>query len=187
MDSEWRLGGTYQILTNDIFTIQPSQLESTYAALQTHFAEEKVFIEIVNSLLELDHGSSLKLQKQAKHKAKGYMIEEGQLWRIGDGSVLARPRLECVTQEETVALALEEHWNNGHFHRDNIKANLLNRIMSLKMDQSITKAILNCGKCKGFGMMHLHLLLEPITRRHPLSSWLLIPCCCQKGRVDSWS
>ena len=60
-------------------------------------------------MLELDHGSSLKLQKQAKHKAKGYMIEEGQLWRIGDGSVLARPRLECVTQEETVALALEEH------------------------------------------------------------------------------
>ena len=83
-----------------------------------------------------------------KHKAKGYVIEEGQLWRIGDGLVWARPRLECVTQEETIALAWEEHQNNGHFHRDNIKANLLNRITSLKMDQSITKAILIAENAK---------------------------------------
>ena len=110
------------------------------------------------------------------------MIEEGQLWRIGDGLVWARPRLECVTQEETVALAWEEHRNNGHFHRDNIKANLLNRITSLKMDQSITKAILNCRKCKGFGTMHLHSLLEPITRRHPFELMVADTLSLPKGK-----
>ena len=44
---------------------------------------------------------------------------------------------------------------------------LLDKITSPKMDQSITKAILDCGKCKAFGTTHLHSLLEPITRQHP--------------------
>ena len=90
---EWTVSEDWEActgLTNDIFTIQPSQLESTYTALCAYFAEEKVFIEVVDSLLELDHGSSLKVQKQVKHKAKGYMIEEGRLWKIGDGLVWAR-------------------------------------------------------------------------------------------------
>jgi len=46
------------------------------------------------------------------------------------------------------AACLEEHRSNGHFHRDNIKAKLLDKVTSPKMDQSITKAILDCGKCK---------------------------------------
>ena len=182
---EWTVSEDWEArtgLTNDLFVMQTTQLESTYAALRTRFAEEKVFIEVVDSLLELDHGSSLKVQKRAKHKAKGYMIEEGRLWKIGDGSVRARPRLECVTQEETVALAWEEHRNNGHFHRDNIKANLLNKITSPKMDQSITKAILNCGKCKSFGTTHLHSLLEPITRRHPFELMVADTLSLPKGK-----
>ena len=146
MSEDWE---AHTRLVNDIFTIQITQPESTYEALRMRFAKEKVFIEIINSLLELDHGESLQVWKRAKHKAKGYMIDNGWLWRVGDRSARARARLECVTQEETVALAWEEHHNNGHFHQDNIKANLLNRITSPQMDQSITKAILNCGKCKG--------------------------------------
>lgn len=122
-----------------------------------------MFLEIIDSILELDHGASLRIRKRAKHKAEGYMIAEEKLWKIGDGSDRAKARLECVTKEETVRLAWEEHCNNGHFHRDNIKAKILDRITSPKMDQSITKAILDCGKCKGFGTTHLHSLLKPIT------------------------
>ena len=118
-------------------------------------------------MLELDQGKSLRVRKRAKHKAKGYLIEGEKLWRLGDGSDRARARVECVTKEETVKLAWEEHRDNGHFHRDNIKVKLLDKVTSPKMDQSITKAILDCGKCKGFGTKHLHSLLEPITRRHP--------------------
>ena len=106
---------------------------------------------MIDSILELDHGESLRVRKRVKHKAKGYMIEGEKLWKIGDGSDRARARLECVTKEETVRLAGEEHRNNGHFHRDNIKAKLLDRFTSPKMDQSVTRAILDCGKCKGFG------------------------------------
>ena len=125
-----------------------------------------MFLEIIDSILELDHGKSLRVRKRARHKAKGYMIEEGKLWRIGDESDRARARLECVTKGETVQLAWEEHRNNGHFHRDNIKVKLLDRITGPNMDQSIIKAIMDCAKCKGFRTTHLHSLLEPITRCH---------------------
>jgi hypothetical protein len=43
----------------------------------------------------------------------------------------------------------------------------MDRIASRHLDQSITKAIMDCGKCKGHGPKHLHSLLEPITWCHP--------------------
>jgi hypothetical protein len=182
---EWTVSEDWEARTrldNNILNVHTTQLESTYSALRTRFAEEKVFIEVIDSILELDHGKSLRVRKRAKHKAEGYMIEGGKLWRIGDGSNRARARLECVTKEETVRLAWEEHRNNGHFHRDNIKAKLLDRITSPKMDQSITKAILDCGKCKSFGTTHLHSLLEPITRRHPFELMVADTLSMPKGK-----
>jgi hypothetical protein len=83
---------------------------------------------------------------------------------------------------ETIALAWEEHRNNGHFHHDNIKAALLNKITSPRMDQSITKAILDCRQCKSFGTTHLHSLLEPITRRHPFELMVADTLSMPKGK-----
>ena len=182
---EWTVSEDWEArtrLANDILIVQTTQLESTYSALRNRFTEEKVFLEVIDSILELDHGESLRVQKRAKHKAKGYMIEEGRLWKVGDGSERARSRLECVTKKETVQLAWDEHRNNGHFHRDNIKAKLLDKITSPKMDQSITKAIMDCGKCKGFGTTHLHSLLEPITRRHPFELMAADTLSMPKGK-----
>ena len=182
---EWTVSEDWEArtgLANDIFITHTSHPGPTYDTLRTRFANEKVFIEVIDSILELDHGKSLRVRKRAKHKAKGYMIEDGKLWKIGDGSERARARLECVTKEETVKLAWEEHRNNGHFHRDNIKAKLLDKITSPNMDQSITKAILDCGKCKGFGTTHLHSLLEPITRRHPFELMTADTLAMPKGK-----
>jgi hypothetical protein len=167
---EWTVSEDWEACThlaNDILIISTTPPDPIHTALRTRFANEKVFLEVIDSMLELDHGSSLRIRKRARHKAKDYMIKDGKLWRIGDGSNRARARLECVTKDETVRLAWEEHRNNRHFHRDNIKVKLLDKVTSPGMDQSITRAILECGKCKGFGTTHLHSLLEPITRRHP--------------------
>jgi hypothetical protein len=142
-------------LANNIFQVQTTQPESTCSALRTRFTKELIFIEVVDSLVGLDHRKSLWVRKRAQHKAKGYMIDEGRLWRVGDGSVRARARLEWATQEETVALAWEEHCNNGHFHPDGIKMKLLDKITRPKIDQSIMKAIMDCGRCKAFGSTHL--------------------------------
>jgi hypothetical protein len=96
------------------------------------------------------------------------MIQEGKLWKIGDTKATrAKPRVECVPQSEATTLAWEVHQNNGHFHRNNIKITLMDKIASPHLDRSITKAIMGCGKCKGYGPQHLHSLLEPIMRQHP--------------------
>ena len=153
-------------LTGDILIISENNLvlEATmiHAAMLERFLEEKVFKEIIGSLLELDH---LCDRKRAQHKAKGYMVEDGKLWKVGDqNSVRLRPQVECVTQKEVAALAWALHHDKGHFHQDNIKTELIDKILSPKLERSITMAIMDCGHCKNFRPSHIHSLLEPITQ-----------------------
>jgi hypothetical protein len=59
------------------------------------------------------------------------MIQDGKLWKIGNTkSTQAKLRVECIPQSEAVTLAWEVHRNQGHFHRDNIKIALMDRIAS---------------------------------------------------------
>lgn len=74
---------------------------------------------------------------------------------------------ECVTQEEALIMAREIHASEGHFGRDLIKEKPMDKIKSPYLDWSILDAIKECRYCKGFGNMHLHSLLEPITCWHP--------------------
>jgi transposase InsO family protein len=165
---EWTVSEDWEARTgihNDIFHIEPI---STYDNLRTRFANEKTFLSVVNALAELDHGKSIRERKKAKHRAEGYMIQNVKLWKIGDTkSARARHKVECIPQSEAVAMAWDEHRNHGHFHKDNVKIALTDKIASPHLDRSINQAIMNCGKCKGHGTQHLHSLLEPITRRHP--------------------
>jgi hypothetical protein len=95
------------------------------------------------------------------------MIQDGKLWNIGDTkSTQVKLCVKCITQSEATTLAWEVHQNQGQFHRDNVKITLMDRIASPHLDCSITKAIMDCGKCKGHGPKHLHSLLEPITWWH---------------------
>jgi len=168
---EWTVSEDWEARTgivNDILQIAGVSPTSGSLEMLERFKEEKVFQEIVRSILELDQGKSLRDRKRARHKAKGYMIEGNKLWKVGDRkSIRSRPRIECVTQKEAAALAWTLHQTKGNFHRDNIKAELLDKILSPKLDKSITTAIIDCGRCKNFRSTHIHSLLEPITRRHP--------------------
>jgi transposase InsO family protein len=166
---EWTVSEDWEVrvgLAHDVFGVRGGL--GVGAVLKARFAEEKIFLEVIDALLELDYGQSLREKRRARHRAEGYLIEDGRLWRLGDvKSIRAWPRVECVTRAEARDMAWEVHRNGGHFHRDNVKAELLDRICSPGLDRSITQAIIGCGKCKGFGTTHLHSLLEPITRRHP--------------------
>jgi hypothetical protein len=62
------------------------------------------------------------------------MVEKGRLWKGGNPKLIrARSRVECISQEEGEAMAWEVHRDGGHFHRDNIKAQLLDQIASPKL------------------------------------------------------
>ena len=133
--------------------------------LRERFKDEPIFAEVIDTILELDQGNSLKRRKRARHRASEYMISEEKLWRVAGGhQAMARPRVECITREEAIQLAKDEHANNGHWRRDAVKKALLDHIWSPGLDASIVKGITDCGICKNFGSTHLHALLDPITR-----------------------
>ena len=168
--SEWTVSEDWEAnmgLTHDIFHTSDASMPEI-AKLRERFKNEPIFAEVIDAILELDQGVSLRQRKRARHRASEYAIDEGKLWRVAGGhSTRARSKVECITREEATQLAALEHETNGHWQRDSVKKSLLDRIWSPGLDASIIKGITNCGVCKNFGGKHLHSLLDPITRRHP--------------------
>jgi hypothetical protein len=166
--SEWDVCPDPDALAGVVQNLFQVEIPTEHLELRTRFANEPMFVHIIDALLEMDHGTRIRDRKRARHNAVNYQIDEGKLWFIGGGSkVRARPRRECVTKREAVELAKKEHENGGHWHRDSIKLALMDKIHSPALDSSIVTAILDCARCKNFGGTHLHALLNPITRRHP--------------------
>ena len=148
-------------LSHDVYQITTM---AEHEQLRARFAAEPMFTSILDALLELDHGKSPREQRKAKHRAKDFMIEGKKLWRVADGRTSrARARLECVTQAEMTELAKAQHETGGHFMRDMVKLELMDRYHGSRVDQAIVKGINSCGRCKSFGPTHIHSLLEPIT------------------------
>ena len=169
--SEWTVSEDWEAdtgLTHDIFHLSTAQTPEM-AKLRERFKDEPIFAEVIDAILEMDQDTNLRTKKRARHRASEYMIENGKLWRVPGGHhTRAKSKVECITKEEATLLAKQEHESNGHWQRDSVKKSLLDRIWSPGLDASIVKGITNCGVCKNFGGTHLHALLDPITRRHPL-------------------
>jgi hypothetical protein len=59
--------------------------DTAIAELQEHFKQEPLFLEVIAALLDLDSSKPECKHRRARHRAIGYMIEEGRLWCIADG------------------------------------------------------------------------------------------------------
>ena len=165
--SSWTVSEDWEAnkgLTHDLFQLtDASALE--VSSLRERFKNKPIFSEVIDAILELNQGTSLRLRKQARHRASEYMIEDGRLWQVTGGhSTRARSRVECVTRDKATQLAKHEHESNGHWQQDSVKKSLLDHIWSPGLDASIVKGITKCGVCRNFGGMHLHSLLDPITQ-----------------------
>ena len=166
--SEWEVCPDPDALTGVVQNLFQVEAPAEHLSLHARFVNEPMFAHIIEALLELDQGTKIRDRRRAQHNAVNYQIDEGKLWFIGGGNkIRARSRRECITKAEAVQLAKKEHEDGGHWHRDNIKLTLMDKIHSPALDSSIVKAILDCPRCKSFGGAHLHALLNPITRRHP--------------------
>src|ERR1700676_3152675 len=139
----------------DLFVVE-TVISTLHSSLREHFADEAVFLQVLHALLGITGASTEAERKRAKHHSEGYFVEDGKLWRLGGTTpTRAVARRECVTKAEAVQLAREEH-EKVHMHRNHIKMQLLDKIYSPLLDASIMTAILECGRCKNFGSMHLH-------------------------------
>ena len=152
-------------IVNNLFGIYTDEVISS---LCERFADEPLFLEVVQAITNRDGHKTKREHNHARHQAEGYQIEDGKLWRITDGkSIRAKPRAECILQREAIEMVRHEHSNNRHWGRDLTKLQLMDRVYSPRLDQSITIALLECPQCKNFGSSHLHSLMYPITHRHP--------------------
>lgn len=153
------------------------------AALREHFANEPLFLEVINAILELDHGTKLQERKRAWHRASQYAIEDGQLWHIGGGMrIRARLRQECVTKAEAVELAWQEHEGGGHWHRDSIQTALLDHIHCPGLDACIVSAILAAKVLADHTYTHCSTQSRGAT---PSSYWSETTFQCQSGKGAS--
>lgn len=53
--------------------------------LRARFANEPVFLEVIDVMANIDHGHRIHNKWCAHHRMLGYQIVDGQLWHIGDG------------------------------------------------------------------------------------------------------
>ncbi|RDX46165.1 hypothetical protein OH76DRAFT_1356558, partial [Lentinus brumalis] len=130
-------------IVNDIFQVNDDPCDDSLAeALLQRFKDEPVFKEVVQALLDIDGDAPTREKTRARHRAEQYLIEDGKLWRLRGGTATrARARVECVSKIEAVELARAAHRDGGHWGRDTIKVQLMDRIWSPQLDSSILAAI----------------------------------------------
>lgn len=148
--SDWSVNPKPKALTdvvNDVFAID--RVDDKQQKLRQRFANEPMFLEVIDAILNIDMAANPRDRSKARHRASQYIIEDGRLWRIYSRTrTRPKSRTECITREEA-------------------EQPLMDKYCSPKLDVSIMNAITKCAKCKNFGSPHIHSLLEPITRRHP--------------------
>ncbi|KAG8724335.1 hypothetical protein FRC09_020068 [Ceratobasidium sp. 395] len=131
------------------------------------FENDPYFGEIVQYLVlggvagdDLTRSSVERTQRRAAHRAVGFEVADGKLWRVvGKGSLRA-PRVKCVPKGEGAALALATHEATGHFGRDLTILILQERFFWPNLRSDVTAAITSCPRCRNFGpklMQALHL------------------------------
>jgi hypothetical protein len=153
-----------QGIKNDIMLITDGEPQRTQHPLEARFKDDTFFQPIVQHLLGHKAGETVPERKRAKHRAEGFMIEHGKLWRVSTKADDRAPRTECIPCTEGFQRALKCHSDHGHFGVDLVKLQLHDHFFWPGMDRDSRQAILECPRCKNFGPAHINALLQPIKR-----------------------
>ncbi|KAJ7767521.1 hypothetical protein DFH07DRAFT_736816 [Mycena maculata] len=89
--------------------------------LQTEFADDLFFSPIIDHLLGLSGGMSISERRCATHRASGFMIEDGKLWRIPDKASRWVAQTRCVPTAKGFTVAMQIHAQNGHLGLESTK------------------------------------------------------------------
>jgi hypothetical protein len=71
-------------LTHDLFHVADASSEEV-TSLREQFKNVPMLLKVMNVLLELDQGTSLRKRKRAHHHTLEYTLDGGKLWRVATG------------------------------------------------------------------------------------------------------
>ncbi|KLO07693.1 hypothetical protein SCHPADRAFT_836260, partial [Schizopora paradoxa] len=111
-------------LPHSLFTISATLPETPLDPLEAKFASDPFFLPIVKFLLDHLPLNSSRERKRAQHRAAGYFIENGTLWKLMTKGTDRVPKVECLPSSSGFTTALHCHQANGHFGRDLLKLHL---------------------------------------------------------------
>ncbi|CAK5263795.1 unnamed protein product, partial [Mycena citricolor] len=151
----------------DVFTVADTHAASH--PLQALFADDLFFAPVIDYLLGYTVGDSIAERRRLAHRAEGFMIAEGKLWRVADTAARRVARTECIPTAQGFDLAMKVHAQNGHFNVESTKLKLSDRYFWPGMDTDCRSVILECPRCKSFGAPTRNSLLQPIRRTLPFA------------------
>ncbi|CAK5266801.1 unnamed protein product [Mycena citricolor] len=119
-------------VTRDIFALAEAQTVSH--PLQAQFADDLFFAPVVDILLGQTVGNSITERRRLVHRAEGFMIDDGKLWRVAETAARQVARTECIPTAQGFELAMATHAQNGHFNVESTKLKLADRYFWPGMD-----------------------------------------------------
>lgn len=156
-------------ITHDILMVAEDSPSTPMHALEAQFRGDVFFMPIVRHLLGKTAGASISERRRAMHRAEGFSITDGRLWRISSKPSDRVARTLCIPTADGFQRALEAHKLNGHFMADLLKLHLRDRYFWPGLDTDCRQACIECSHCKNFGPPGLTALLQPIRRAKPFN------------------
>lgn len=159
-------------IANNILSISPShevrQRDST--ELEDRFRGDIFFEPIIKHLLGLTAGASISERRRAMHRAQGFMIADGKLWKVAAKASDQVAHTKCIPRKDGFDFAMAVHREIGHFRTvEALKLHIRETTFWPGMDTDCKQVPLECPECKHFGAAHHNTLLQPIRRSRPFS------------------
>ncbi|KIJ22817.1 hypothetical protein M422DRAFT_84382, partial [Sphaerobolus stellatus SS14] len=122
--SEWSVTPDWEEregMKHDIFGVEEDE---AMTAIRDRFKDDPWFLEVVDYLLGNMKKLSVRERRRLYHKAAGFWLEDGKLWKGTTRATDRSAKVECIPGTEGLLKAREVHRNNGHFAWDHTRLHL---------------------------------------------------------------
>ncbi|KAF8505206.1 hypothetical protein JB92DRAFT_2647283, partial [Gautieria morchelliformis] len=97
------------------------ETETTHSELRAHFTGDDWFTQIIDHVTGQNTGHTPRERRRVKHRAQGFLIEDGKLWRLNRKPLDRTAKAECIPTKEGLRWAMKTHTDNGHFGWEHTK------------------------------------------------------------------
>ncbi|KIJ43023.1 hypothetical protein M422DRAFT_170516, partial [Sphaerobolus stellatus SS14] len=108
-------------LVNDIFGVKEDE---ELTGMRERFKEDPWALEIIEYLAGATTSLTVRERRRLHHRATGFWIEKGRLWRGNTKTKDRTSKAECIPCVEGLSRARKTHEENGHFAWDHARLHL---------------------------------------------------------------